>query len=67
MGRETSRLSLDSIRLVPHPFPARAAGEDEYYERTADKFKLFQSDRGKTPLPAPPTRLKRLEARGQCK
>ena len=25
----------------PPPFPARAAGEDEYYERTADKFKLF--------------------------
>src|SRR5271169_4850005 len=25
----------------PPPFPARAAGEDEYYEHTADKFKLF--------------------------
>ena len=25
----------------PPPFPARAAGEDEHYERTADKFKLF--------------------------
>ena len=44
MGRETSRLSLDSIRLVPHTFPARAAGEDEYYERTADKPKLLYSD-----------------------
>jgi rare lipoprotein A len=30
-GRKTSRLSLETIR--PRPFPARAAGEDECYDR----------------------------------
>jgi hypothetical protein len=61
-GRKTSRLSLGSIRLPP--FPARAAGEEEHYERTADKFKLFDSDRGNAPLSGPPARLERLEAPG---